>query len=352
MHVMSELKEEYHMLIVEWDGSGSTTQWYRRMHKLAGRVRGDDDPTKHMSALERRISQDLVEFENLDGTTETASRGVIIQEGCILCKSKSLRDNLAIYARDHVGVKLVEAGKPAPVVMIGKAELTTDFVANQRDLSVMSQIETILSKKGKRPDETRHVITCHEELDVFVDDQPKGYVTSCPKCGGSNINVREGDVRTFRDDNRDIFDLWVTTRFYGAHWEPCNFSTNPDTPVPPKRDDTPIGRGEHIVEAIESSPRLMTDIRHIEQTDGRDQALLVLDSIFIGRLSHDHGFRQEQRIAAITSYIQQGGTLTGITMAETPTPDILDVVTLLGKRLGVAYMLRYVHNREETLGVK
>lgn len=349
MHTMSDKRETYHMVVIEWDGTGSTTQWYRRMHKLAGRVRGEEG-TQFMSALERRISQDMVEFETISGATETASRGVIIQEGCILCKSKSLADTLAVYARDEVGDKLVEAGKPRPIVMVGTAELSADFVANQRDTSTVRQIEKVLGKRGKRPEEAQHVVTCHEDLDVFVINEAKGHVINCPGCGGVKINTREGSPRKFYDDGGDIFDLWIRTRFFGAHWEPCSLTDNPDDPAAPARNVTDIGKGEEIVERIEASPTLLEDINHIAKVDGRDQALLVLDAIFIGRLSHDHGYRQEKRIAAITTYLQQGGNLTGIAMAETPTPDILDVVTLMDKRYAVAYMLRYVHNREETLG--
>jgi len=70
---------EFHIVVIEWDGEKPPRQWYRRLKRLAGGVRGD----KKVNPIERR-----------------ADKGIIIQEGCILTPSYSLARALAIMARD------------------------------------------------------------------------------------------------------------------------------------------------------------------------------------------------------------------------------------------------------------
>lgn len=328
-------RKEWWQLVIEWDGQRPPTKWYRRMNELAGKVRGDGDKSK--GVIERRLTDEMVEIVTPDGT-ETVAAGLIVQEGCILCESRGLAELLAAYIQTEVA-PMVER---QPTLWLGKAELSTEFVVNQRDRQLINRIENVLGRRGKKPDEATHAVACHECADVYLVDAPKGMVVNCPRCRGPLINVRVGTIARFADDGDDIVALWKRTRFFGPHWERARLDGK--TPAPAVDALMMSERDEDMVDLIEASPDLLDIVRQIAQDDSREDAMGVLDAIFLARRSHDPQVRLENRVAAIQRYVMTGGNMMNVVIAETPTADIIDASTILRTDRTVGYMVRYIHN--------
>lgn len=285
--------ETLYIVVIEWDGERPPTSWYNRLHALAGRVRGDKSETP----LARRD----------DG------RGVVMQEGAILCPSESLARTLAFIARDEYG---------AAAVAIGEASMTTAFTMSREDSAVISRIQKTLGKRGRKPKAEKWAVTCLEEMRTYDVEHSRPY--QCPHCSGMKIKIRRGDAQTFREPGGDIFTAWARTRFSGPHWEPATVAdSGADAP---EFDDLLIGNADDVAFLAELQDAAIVD--QIAELPRAEQ-YSILDAVFVARRHTSGEKRTNARVRAIAAYFQNGGTRTDFQMAETPTPDVLDVAAPL-----------------------
>jgi hypothetical protein len=294
-----------YVVLIEWDGAQPPTTWYKRMHRLAGRVRGEDA----LSVVERRADQ-----------------GVIFQEGCILCKSESLAKVLAVYARDWFH---------ASAVSIGVATVTTNWGMSAADAAIIDRVQTALGKRGRKPPEADYVITCHEEMKVYADTCSRPI--QCPGCAGMRIHVRQGHVHKYRDDGQGpAHDLWLRTRFTGAHWEPC--AVDGET-TPPDVDDLELlSAKDSAIAGDMTSDALAAALASMP----RAHALEVLDAIYVARRHTAADKRGAARLAAVTEYMMMGGDAAGLLLIEQDDePDLLDAAHALGAQVAAALMVDF-----------
>jgi len=290
--------ETLYFVAIEWDGEQPPSTWYERMHRLAGRVRGD----KSQTPVVRRDDDS----------------GVIFQEGLIFTPSESLARTLGFLARDEFG---------ATAVAIGEAVVKPTFTMSREDSAVINRIAATLGKRGRKPNKQNWVVTCLEQMRTFVTNE--SYPIQCPNCRGMKIRIRPGNVNAYRDDGDDIFNIWVRTRFGNSpHWEPTSVDmvADDETPVAPKIDDVQLGerdsefvaelRNSGIVDQIEKQPRFIQ--------------LEILDAVYVSRQFVSTAKRTTSRVNAIAKYFQTGGTRTDFAMAETAVPDLLDTASTMG----------------------
>jgi len=308
------MSETLWMVVIEWDGMQPPGTWYNRMHRLAGKVRGD----KSESPMARR-----------------EAKGVIVQEGCIILKSPSLAAELAMDA-EELGASLVM-----------KYEAEGDvFMGTRQDHEVHKRIEAVLAKRGRKPEPEKWAITCLEDMAVFLHETAEPI--QCPNCSGLRVHSRPlgkvGKLNRFKDDGDDILRLWIRTRFAGPHWEPVKIDGR-GIPAP-SFDDIDVGAtreakaistldGSGLVDALEKLPR--------------KEAIDILDAVFVARVYHDEERRTEKRLSAITKFFSLGGSPIGITLPETPIPDLFDAATLLGPARAATLMLQYKQGQDNAV---
>lgn len=296
-----------YVVLIEWDGEQPPTTWYKRMHTLAGRVRGDDA----LSVVERRADQ-----------------GVIFQEGCILCKSESLAKVLAVYARDWFN---------ASAVSVGVATVTTNWGMSKADAEIVQRVQTALSKRGRKPPDEAYVITCHEEMRAYAVTTSRP--VQCPHCAGLRIHVRRGHLNKYRDDGQgSAYDLWLRTRFTGAHWEPTELDG--ETTPPNVGDLELLGTKDSAITADMAGATGLQ--RALEAMGDRRLALQVLDALYVARRHTDSDKRGAARLAAVTEYMMMGGDVTGLLLIEQDdAPDLLDTAHALGAQQAARLMADY-----------
>lgn len=306
------MSETAWFVIIEWDGAQPPGTWYNRMHRLAGKVRGD----KEQSPLQRR-----------------EDKGIIVQEGCIITKSESLARELALAA-DELGASLVMKYE-------GEGDV---FQGTRADHEVHRRVEEVLSKRGRKPKPERWAITCLEEMAVFEKETAEPM--QCPRCSGLRVHSRPlgeaGSIRPFKDDGDDILRLWIRTRFAGPHWEPRPIA---DRGLPaPDFDLIDVGapREAKVISTLDGS-----ELVDILAGMPRNTAIDVLDAVFIARAYHDPDRRTEQRLTAITKFFGMGGSPIGITLPETPVPDLFDAATLLGPGRAASLMMTYKNGGDD-----
>lgn len=305
---------EFHIVVIEWDGEKPPRQWYRRLKRLAGGVRGD----KKVNPIERR-----------------ADKGIIIQEGCILTPSYSLARALAIMARDDFGARAVELGTTA---------LKEHFGATAADLQIMGRVEAKLSMRGRPVDPVTWVVTCHEEMDSFETYESRPI--QCPSCSGLRIHVRRGYLRKRSDNDRDIMNMWESSRFLSLpHWEktPINYDVdNTSYPLIKEYKYIEYDRGRHVDKTrllIRQSTEFLTAVRSIND---RSFAVDVLDAVYVARQNLSKPERLEARVKAATLFFRLGGDPVSIEMVEDESKvDFLDAAALLGEETAVQLLMRY-----------
>lgn len=335
----SDQYQTYHVVVIEWDGEQPPTRWYDRLHRLAGRVRGD----KEQSVIERRTDKAL-----------------IVQEGCILCPSESLAKTLATLARDEF---------EAEHVMIGKTRLTDTFGVSREDRQILGRVEMVLGRKGRPPKAEDWAVTCLEEMESFNVRSSGPY--QCPSCKGLRIHNRRGKNAGIRLKAREVqdlspFDLWISTRFRYGSWSPAfirikgydqETGENLDLGNPQSityenedggkfeawvsglRDEEPEiynEREEQIVDALRSS-RILDKQEEIPV----DIFFDILDAILVNRAYMSDESRLQNRVEAAQIYFRRGGTPAGISLAEMPTLDYLSAAGPLDPDVVAKYALTW-----------
>lgn len=293
MTSITEQKGGLYLVLIEWDGENPPTKWYDRMHELAGRVRGD----KTVSPVKRR-----------------EGRGVIFQEGAILCGSESLARELAYVAS-------VECG--AGSVAFYDASYR-ELNMTRQDAEILQKIEASLGKRGPKPKEALYTITCLEEMKAYEVEVSRPIQCPNPLCSGLRINVRPGKQWLWADDGDFIVSLWLRTRFAGPHWEPVKLGGNRK---PPAVDDIVIGKAKEKKLAASMNASGLVPVLDAMP---RKQALEILDAIFVGRAYYDTDKRADARIQSAARYFAIGGSPVGLVLTETPEPDLFDASLMLG----------------------
>jgi hypothetical protein len=322
--------EKRWIVIIEWDGQHPPRTWYRYLQQLAGSadqtpVRGNK---KDASPLKRRA----VDSEN---------KGLVIQEGCVICPSQSLAYGLAHVARNDMGDKLIANGGKRPDVLVGEWEMyrSDDIKMDDDSDAALGRVMKTLGRRGRRPDPVNWVISCKECLGLTTKETHRPL--NCPSCGGLRILAHKADsaIVWYDDGSIPIVELWQRTRWgQAAHWQGCEVSTlGGQTPVPLENAVSYATKETGAIRAICSSQKLLGQL---EQMD-RQMALEVLDAILIGRSYYDLDSRMEARVKAI-SYLFGEFAKTGANpplygFAEPPQPDLMDVSTVMGSEQ--AYVL-------------
>lgn len=291
-----------HIVLIEWDGGQPPSHYYRRLHKLAFKVRGD----KEIAPLARRDT----------------GQGVIFQEGAVITASETLARTIAGYATDEGAVN----------VSIGRVQLDDTFTRTPQDAAILNRIEQIMGKRGKRPPEELWAVACTEcvQLNSVTHWAP----INCPNCGGLLVHARRGQVTTYADPGGDILSAWKRTRFTGPHWEPA--------PIHPTGDCTPAtvtilsDKERDAVELIEGSPALLDKLRRMP----RDTAISFLDGIMINRAYRGREARQAARIEAATAYFMRDGNPAAFKINEQALPDLVDATAALGPSVVVTWLLQ------------
>lgn len=188
----NNVRQDVHIVIIEWDGEIPPSNYYRRLHRLALRVRGDDDE-KAMGPVARRTN---------DGENET---GIIFQEGCVICPSEDLARQVAFMAQEH----------GAKNVLLGSANISDTFTQTPRDTEIIDRITKVLGKRGRKPAAVKWAISCKNCLQVT--NHETWSPLNCPHCGGMLITARKGEVMAIiRTMPRDVafafLDAIVTAR--------------------------------------------------------------------------------------------------------------------------------------------
>jgi hypothetical protein len=303
-------------VFIEWDGQRPPTTWYRRLHEMAGWVRGEGNGfDKKDSPLTRRQNE---------------TGGVIVQEGCIICQSESLARTLASLAYSEAGWTLEAAGGKRPLVWVSRLQMSQVRSIDAGDAAQLAQIEKALGAKGRRPANAHYQTTCLECMEVYTQVTPRGRAFSCPNpnCGGVKVHSREGSPYNYRDDGSPIFELWKRSRFSGPHFEPVNITETGE--VAPALSEIEIfsAKEDDAVLAIETSPEVLQMAETIASRD-RLAAVEFLDVILAARAHYTFEQRSEARLSVISDYFAKGGAGAGLMVAESPTADLLDAALLL-----------------------
>lgn len=294
--------------IVEWDGNNAPSVWYRRLHSLALRTRGD----KERSALARR---------------DSGRGGIIMQEGAIICASESLARHIAHMAEE--AFTEIKDLKGQPSVSIGRIAISENFNMTPQDAAILDRIEGVLGRRGRKTPAEQWTITCTEC--VAVTEEATHAPVNCPVCSGFLIQARRGFITPYADPGGDVFQAWLRLRFTGGHFEP----------VPPKNDGRPTpntvtltAESQATADLIASSPVL----RKIEAMP-RDIAFHFLDGLYINRLHRSTEQRLANRVQAATTFFLRGGSPADVSLTEPAFPDLIDAVPTAGVDSVVAWML-------------
>lgn len=326
-----------YIVLIEWDGKKAPSKWYRYLHKLGGRIRGGDmtlDPRERRQAMyEQAVEEQNKRARAINHAhkrkgrranyaTATEERGEIFQEGAIVCETESRAATLQALATE-LGAR--------STVMFKATAFEGDSVAANKGAA---RIKAILGRRGRPEDNSNWSILCLEHLGIESEESTG--VIACPKCGGVNIRVREGNPRTFSDPNGDLVDAWVRLRFFEGRYEICK--VDEAASVPPALSVT----AALITEAAESAGvdllRQSVDLKFIG-TLPREQGMRVLDAMFVARVYNTEKLNKS-RVEAVTKYMVNGGNPSRVRLDVPPTPDVLDAAAVLGADFAAGLALK------------
>jgi hypothetical protein len=202
------------------------------------------------------------------------------------------------------------------------------------DSEILKRVEATLGKRGRKPPERDYVITCLEEMKAH--EATVSRPIQCPVCHGLRVHVRDGHLQKFKDNPKvGIIEMWLRTRFSGTHWEPKDLGGSQH---PPALKNIIVGntRESDAAAAIDASNLLPK----LEQMP-REEALIVLDAIFVSRAYHEPERRTEKRLAAITQYFALGGSPSDVMLPEMPTPDLFDAALMLSPAEAARLAMQY-----------
>lgn len=294
------MSDNLHIVLIEFDGAQPPSRYYRRIHGLSFKVRGD----KEVGPLARRDT----------------GKGVIFQEGAVIAASESLARTIAMIATDEGAVN----------VSIGRVKLDEHFFRTRQDEAILARIERTMGKRGKKPPAQPWVIACTECVQTNAVNHHAP--VNCPNCGGLLIHIRPGQPQRFRDPGGDVFDVWLCSRFAGPHWEPVEF--DPAAPLPPAEVELLNDRERQAAALIAASP-VLEKLRQMP----RDVALAFLDAMLVNRAYRDKEARLAARIEAATAFFKRDGNPAAFRLNEPAQPDLADATAVLGAEMVATWLL-------------
>lgn len=315
---MTNNTKHYWMCVIEWDGMQPPKKWYRRLHAFGLVIRGDGD--KGLGALQRRAQ------EGKEGA-------VVFQEGCILCATEDTARTLALLAQEIA----IEFGSIINVA-VAQVQMQLQITRTPQDSQILSRIAGTLGKGGRQPNPKNWVVSCQGCGQVTEVYAP--YTNMCRNCSGFLIRIREGHALTFRDNGvMPLFDFWLITRFYfRTHWEPADIADYGTVAPVGTVDPRDLRSADcHAVEAL----RHTCALPFLDSLDRQD-ALLLLDAMFISRRYRKQSEREERRLRVLQQVIRSSGDASfAQMMMESPTPDLVDAAALpsIGETGAAAYLV-------------
>ncbi len=296
--------DKVQVVLIEWAGQKPPSMWYRYLSKLASlQVRPGGSGQSQM--------RDVISSRQVD------NRGIIFQEGCIICPSLSLARTIAAFALNGL-----QDGSGNPVrpqaVQIGTVELDPHFHLTEADEQALLRIQSVFSRRGPKGDPKLWHVACFEEL--ITHEVESHDIVNCPVCGSMQVRVSLGNAPRLADPGGHLLDAWRCTRFAsGAFLIPLpGTGTAPSNPTV-----TSPAEQAGIVSLFSSAVVLQLD-----RLD-RDLALRILDALFVSRLYWSKERRMKLRLEAITQYFRLGGNPLGVMLDEPPHPDIFDAASFL-----------------------
>jgi len=294
-------KHDGWMVVIEWDGDKPPTSFYNRVRKLTSGVRQTD---KVGSPFSRRAEVDV--------------RAVHMQEGAILCMSKSLARALALLAQEYgaINVDVAEVVNLSPVV------------ATEEDLQALQRIRNTLGRRGRPPRKYRRwkTITCFEEI-VSRHRETDEDIINCEECGSLDIAVTYPNViagadnieRTFfREldfEDETLFDTWLRLRAQqhgGITFPQILFDEDDEDsvgyfePMPYYMHDTHVEHQSIPHSFPQPQKDLLNMMYHSCLTfldyfaDQPDKIIEILDGIFVSRYKYPAEERLEGRLQALS----------------------------------------------------
>ena len=339
-------------VIIEWDGQAPPQKWYNRMYEITGGLNArkqSKDPlvqaaNTEVNERQLKLSQGLLSELGADYDANLLENrgnhtGIIVQEGCIICMSYSLARTIYHYARRGIPQEISksdergEAGetvmiKPAHVWM-GEINIDFDVELTKADEAAIKRIDTVLSRRGRRPTPSVFSITCMEEMRTFETEAVAGL--RCPSCSGQQIRVHHGATVGYQDPGGDVFSAWQRTRFGATgEWQYVEGTCDAPETVTIKNNVEST-----MVQRLGES-ELLTQIQGFD----RDDQMIILDAIFISRLYWTEGRRLKTRMEALQKYLVQGGDVSRVELSEGETPDMLDASGPLGSEAATAFLFK------------
>lgn len=306
-----------YLVVIEWDGQKVPNPFYHRVHKLAGKVRGD----KEVGPISRR-------------TVETA---VIMQEGAIWAADESLARTIGLLAQKYGAMS----------VSVGEVFGMDAIIADDRDLEAMVRVERVCGRRGRPPagePENWHVV-CYMESTARKISRVEHEPLNCKKCGSMVIqsmpyNGAHTTVKTM-SESATIFEHWVHSRFSVKniffpllytptiqHIQPVNYLDRPNMRV--SRLATVFDKEQFdIVERMNNSNMSLLDV-FIDEYSIVGNAMSILDGIFVGQYKMREEDITKNRIAAIAQVIQEHGAYDFNLIRSDDQLDIFDAAAVRG----------------------
>jgi hypothetical protein len=301
-----QLGSSGYVVIIEWDGEKPPTTYYNHLKRLilgknAPLVRGDYD----QGPLARRAAK--------------SDKGVIFQEGCIICGSESLAYAIANLAKMN----------GATFVQLGKVELAeVAAVADSGDDEMMAHLQSVLGKRGRPTERHDWAVSCFEELAV-AELYQESDVLNCPSCHGLRIRSRRGGAKSYAPPAQSLpsdeaLSYWRSVRFEYGYFHFSRLDDFGGKPADPKPAITDV-RDMAMWNTIASS-----DLSFLEGLPARAQVKL-LDAIFSSRSYIPAAVRLEHRVKAIATTLMRVEVKGGIRMGEDPDEvDLWDAAYHIG----------------------
>jgi hypothetical protein len=328
------------IVILEWDGGKPPTTFYKRLHNLGLRVRGD----KSVGPIERRqayVDKEAAVSEyhqtykndflvdirsgNIRESLSNDSSAVIVQEGAIICASASLASVVAAIAM-NCGAKNI---------MLGTTTIDK-YVMTEEDAKILNYVESVYGRKGRpTADKVQQVwvVTCYEEGRSYPFYGKE--IVTCPHCSGLKVAGRQGDPNFVRpiQQGENVFEYWVQSRFITGYFEKPGYKKgdNENILAAITRPTITLDEEKKVVDMIEQAyikgfaidglKMSLSDMTHVD----------MFDAILSARAHLTKDQRKKERVNAIAKILTNPKVdASKIRFNESPNAvDLLDASAIL-----------------------
>lgn len=307
--------ETKYAVIIEWGGQAPPNRWYDWLYKLA---------TLHVREGKTTFVEADAQEADISVLAQRATeKGVIAQEGAIICASESLARTIANLAARGMAVKQRGGGsrlvKPREV-LVGPFS-PQPILATPQDEEALARIQIQFGRKGRKPAQAEtFTVCCLEERRTYTIE---GHTAvNCPACGATNVKIAHGQPPTWADPGGTVLEGWLRTRFASDEFMiPQEGGTLPAPPV----STVKTREAQAYIQNLIASP-LMLQVMGIVD---RGEAFQILDAAYTARVHMNGERRLRQRVETATVYLRAGGSPMGIQLGELPDRyDLLDASVL------------------------